>query len=116
LTGEILAEAEELITKEKAIEIEQHGVKEAYVHADGEHEVKIISNQMVEISDFIPDGFEISKEELDNNGINEKVRFSVLQEILSSDLMIKRLSLQFSMNAVRTLSRGTLLLTIFLHQ
>ncbi|NLB36360.1 MAG: DNA-directed RNA polymerase subunit beta, partial [Clostridiales bacterium] len=85
LTGEILAEAGELITKEKAAEVEQQGVKEAYVLADNEHEVKIISNQMVEIFDFIPEGFEISKEELKENGINEKVRFSVLQEILSSE-------------------------------
>ncbi|HZJ78203.1 MAG TPA: DNA-directed RNA polymerase subunit beta [Clostridia bacterium] len=85
VTGEILAEPGEVITREKAYEMEQNGIKFAFVKAEAGHEVKIASNQMVDIEDFIPSNFKISKEELENYGINEKVRFNILQEILSGE-------------------------------
>ena len=75
LTGEIMADIGEVISLEKAQEIENAGVCVAYVKYD-EKEVKIISNGMVDIDCFV--NFDV-KEAL---GINEKVRFSVLCEIL----------------------------------
>jgi len=78
LTGEVLAEAGEIITKTKAYEIEQAGVMKAVVSVDNRN-INIVSNQMVDIAEFVP---EITKEELLNIGINEKVRFSILNEII----------------------------------
>ncbi len=78
VTGEVLAEAGEVISKEKAYEIEQAGVSMAVVNVN-DRNITIISNQMVDIEEYVP---EITKEELTDIGINEKVRFSVLMEIL----------------------------------
>ena len=78
VTGEVLAEAGEVITKAKAREIEQAGVKKAVVLADNKR-INIVSNQMVDIDEYVP---EISKQELLDCGINEKVRFAVLMAIL----------------------------------
>ena len=77
-TGEILAEAGEVISKERAYELEQAGVTIAYVDVEGA-EVKIISNGMVDIGEYVPF---FTEEELEDIGINEKVRFSVLTEVL----------------------------------
>ena len=52
-TGEILAEAGEVISKQKALEIENAGVKEAYVEAEDcteELGAKILSNGMVDLA------------------------------------------------------------------
>ena len=78
VTGEVLAEAGEVITKAKAREIEQAGVKKAVVLADNKR-INIVSNQMVDIDEYVP---EISKQELLDCGINEKVSFAVLMAIL----------------------------------
>ena len=80
-TGEIVAEAEEKLTKEKALEIEKIGVKEVVLTVN-EKAVKVISNGMVEPLDFI-DG--VTAEELEAIGINEKVCFAVLKEILDDN-------------------------------
>ncbi|MBR2418583.1 MAG: DNA-directed RNA polymerase subunit beta [Clostridia bacterium] len=81
LTGEIIAEEGELVTKERAYEIEQAGAKIAYVTVEGQEEpVKVISNQMVDIKGYIP---YLSDEELREAGINEHVRYTVLMEVLS---------------------------------
>ena len=80
MTGEVLNEAGDLIGRARSIELEDAGVSVAYVTVDdhGEsREIKIISNGMVDIRRFV--GFDC--EEL---GINERVRFSVLQEILEA--------------------------------
>ncbi len=79
-TGEVLAEAGEIITAEKAYEIEQAGIMQAYLDVEGK-EVKVISNGMVDILPFVK-GFKITEEELEEIAINEKVRFCVLSEIL----------------------------------
>ena len=79
LTGEILADAGEIITKEKAREIERAGVMVAVADVDGK-EVKIISNGMVDPMDYVPES--ITKEELLEIGINEKVRFSLITEMV----------------------------------
>lgn len=77
LTGELMADVDEVITKEKAIEIENAGVSVSFVRVEDE-EVKIISNGMVDIKYFVD--FDAENE----CGIKEKVRFSILMEILES--------------------------------
>ncbi len=77
LTGEIIADMGEVISQEKAIQIENCGVCSAYVKI-GDKELKIISNGMVDISSFVK--FDAEKE----CGIHEKVRFDILCDILSS--------------------------------
>ena len=76
LTGELLAEAGELIKAQKAEEIEAAGVDTVVLDLEGKR-VKVISNGMVDIHNFID--FEVK-----DLGINERVRFAVLREILDS--------------------------------
>ena len=80
LTGELLAEAGEKISRERAQEIEKKGVSASLDQRTQRSTVKIklISNGMVEITDFVP----VDKAAL---GIKEKVRFSVLKEILDQN-------------------------------
>ena len=83
LTGEIVAEAGEMIKKDRAAEIEDMGVMEAYVVVEDKEslskeatkEVKIISSGMVDIYKYIDT-------DLREDGINEKVSFKVLAELL----------------------------------
>ena len=75
-TGEILAEEGEKLTRARAIELERKGVDAVYIQTEDESAIKVISNGMVEISDFIPD---LDKKEA---GINEKVRYKVLRELM----------------------------------
>ncbi|MEG1870095.1 MAG: DNA-directed RNA polymerase subunit beta, partial [Oscillospiraceae bacterium] len=87
LTGEIMAESGEVITREKATAIQKAGVDSAYLMV-GETEVRVISNGMVDIHDFVTfDGF--NAEAL---GVNEKVRFSVLCEILETAVTPEEIS------------------------
>ena len=79
LTGEILAEAGEVVTKAKAKEIERAGVMVAVADVEGK-KVKIISNGMVDPMDYVPEG--VTKEELLEAGVNEKVRFQIITEIV----------------------------------
>ena len=76
LTGEVMAEAGETVTREKAEEIERAGVSAAWLQVE-DHEVKVFSNGMVNLTDFV----DTDPEAL---GIREKVRFVVLQDILST--------------------------------
>ena len=80
-TGEILAETGEIVSKEKAAEIEQAGVDTAYVNVD-QRIVKIISNGMVDILPYIEPYGEFNTDMLENIGINEKVSYKALMEII----------------------------------
>ncbi|MBP9988527.1 MAG: DNA-directed RNA polymerase subunit beta [Ruminococcus sp.] len=82
LTGELLADAGDVISKEKALEIEQSGVHVVFVKVADDQEIKVISNNMVDIKPYFP---QITDEEFEEIGINEKVRFTVLKEILEGD-------------------------------
>ena len=102
MTGEVLADAGELIDFEQATKIEAAGVREVFVKVEvkefvtaatgeteirlEEHEVKIVGSNMVDIKDFVD--FDCTK-----LGINEKVSFPVLKQILdeceSEDEMIE---------------------------
>ena len=81
LTGEVLADAGEVVTREMAANFEAKGVKDAYVQIETENgmsEHKIISNNTVDIENFV--NFD-AKEEC---GINERVCFDVLMDILQN--------------------------------
>ncbi|MGN0608245.1 MAG: DNA-directed RNA polymerase subunit beta, partial [Oscillospiraceae bacterium] len=93
LTGEIMADEGDLITYDKAMEIEQAGVSEVWLtvehkefytaptgesaHRTEEREVKVIGNGMVDIAPYVD--FDAAE-----YGINEKVSFKVLKEILET--------------------------------
>ncbi len=78
LTGEILADAGEMITREKAVEIENAGVLDVViVHPTKEDAtIKVSGNGMVDIKVYTGDM------DVEALGINEHVRFAVLREIL----------------------------------
>ena len=78
LTGEILVDEGEVITKEKALEIENAGVIDVtVVHPTREGTtVKVCGNGMVDIKTYTGDM------DVESLGINEHVRFAVLRDIL----------------------------------
>ena len=79
-TGEILAEAGETISRERALEIEKVGVDTAYITLEYEGEQverKILTNGTVNAADFV--SFDPKEA-----GINERVCYKVLREILDS--------------------------------
>ena len=79
-TGELIAEPGEVLTKQKAIEIEQAGVMKVVVRCEDGSDLFVISNGMVDPMALLPEGF--TREELDEIAINEKVRFSIMREVL----------------------------------
>ena len=87
MTGEILADADTNISKDLAALIEAKGVNEVYINVmdfEGKvSEVKVLSNGMVNLGDFV----ELSEEELkdlEKQGIYEKVSFAALKELLET--------------------------------
>ena len=80
MTGEILAEEGEILTREKAVEIAKRGVHGVVVESSEGKPVKVFGNGMVDINDF-SDYTGFTAEEL---VIKEKVRFVVLKEIIDS--------------------------------
>ncbi len=85
MTGEILVEADTVITREMADMVEAKGVIETYVKVQDFEgnvtEVKVLSNGMVNLSDFVQFTAE-ELDELDKAGVNEKVCFQVLKDIM----------------------------------
>ncbi len=77
-TGEILADAGETLTLEKAEAIQNSGLNEVWLRDHVGKEVKVFSNGMVRIEDYLPG----CSEEL-KTLFKEKVRLIILQEILS---------------------------------
>ena len=76
MTGELLAEAGEVISREKAHELDDHGVNEAVIQLENGTLVKMFSNNMVDMSKFVD--FDPAE-----CGITERVRFSVLQDLMN---------------------------------
>ncbi len=76
LTGEIIAESGEIVSTDKGFEIEQAGVGAVYLDIEDKI-VKVIGNQMVDIAPYISEDIDYEAQ-----GINEKVFFPVLKEIL----------------------------------
>ena len=73
-TGEIIAEAGENLTRERARELEDRGVNEAVLDVDGKL-VKVFANNMVDMKNFV----DFDPEEC---GITEKVSFPGLCQLL----------------------------------
>ena len=73
-TGEILAEAGENLTRERAKELDAKGVNEAVLDIDGK-QVKVFANNMVDMADFVD--FDPAE-----CGVEEKVSFPVLCQLL----------------------------------
>ncbi len=81
MTGEVLlAEADEVLSRDKARLIARRGVHGVVIESAEGGAVKVFGNGMVDIDDF-RDYTGFTAEELD---IKEKVRFSVLKEIIDS--------------------------------
>lgn len=85
LTGEILAEPGEVLTREDAVKFENHGVWRVVVTCEPDEmgepvSLTIISNRMVEPLALLPKT--IKKVDLEEISINEKVRFEVMREVL----------------------------------
>ncbi len=82
ITGEILCEAGDKITAEKAHELEAHGINTLVLDCEGAR-TKVISNNMVDIPEYI---LNKTGEELNYSPrechITERVRRSILDEIL----------------------------------
>ncbi len=78
LTGEIMADTGDVISEELAYRMEQEGVDTVILDVEGK-EVKVYSNGMVDIGEYVP---MFTEDELEAIGINEKVSFNVLMEVL----------------------------------
>ncbi len=79
-TGEILAEAGEIITRDRAVELENKGVDAAFVTVEYEGEEverKILTNGMVDPAYYLHFDYKAC-------GINEHVSFKVLMDILDT--------------------------------
>ena len=76
-TGEVLADAGVVVTRAQAEEMDDAGVTVAYLLVD-EKEVKVLSNGMVDIAKYV--SFDAEAE----CGINERVRYEVLAEVLEA--------------------------------
>ena len=80
LTGEILAEEGTLLTREQARTIASRGVRGVIIESAEGTPVKVFGNGMVDLDDFT-DYTGFTAEEL---GVKERVRFSILKEIIES--------------------------------
>ena len=74
MTGELLAEAGEVLTRERANELESRGVIAAVLDVDGRH-IKVFSNGMVRLDGFV----DFDPKEI---GVREKMRFIILKPLL----------------------------------
>ena len=77
MTGEILAMPGEVISRDRAMELSRRGVCEAVLKVQ-DREVKVFSNYMVDMAQFV--SFDPKE-----YGIKEKVRWSVLKEMLDTE-------------------------------
>ena len=77
MTGELMANVGDVLTIDQALEVERVGVSKVKLSVD-DKEFYVISNGMVDIKDFVD--FDCTE-----YGINEKVRFVVLKEILEQN-------------------------------
>ena len=80
MTGEVLAEADEVLTRDKARLLSAHGINHVTIESAEGESVKVFGNGMVDIDGF-RDYTGFTAEEL---GVKEKVSFAVLKEIIDS--------------------------------
>ena len=79
-TGEVLAMPGDVADKKMAIAFENAGVWKVVVACEDGTELNIISNRMVDPKALLPDS--ITTEDLEAVAIGEKVRYSVIREII----------------------------------
>ena len=79
-TGEVLAEAGTVLTKEQALDIQNAAVPFVWLQC-GERRVKVLSNMMVDITKHV----DITEEEAKELGVNESVFYPVLSQILAEN-------------------------------
>ena len=79
-TGEVLAEAGTVLTKEQAFDIQNAAVPFVWLQC-GERRVKVLSNMMVDITKHV----DITEEEAKELGVNESVFYPVLSQILAEN-------------------------------
>ena len=80
-TGEVLATTGTVLDKDLADQVQNAGVPFIWVETE-ERKVKVLSNQAVDIHSYV----DLSEQDLLDAGINEKVYFPVLMEVLEQDL------------------------------
>ncbi|MDO4270082.1 MAG: DNA-directed RNA polymerase subunit beta [Eubacteriales bacterium] len=78
MTGEVLAEADEMLSREKARLISKRGVHGVTIESSEGRAVKVFGNGMVDVNDFT----EYTGFTADELGVKEKVRFVVLRELI----------------------------------
>lgn len=108
LTGEVLIDAGEILTQQKVAEIEKAGVNTIYINFE-ETEVKVFSNGMVNLYDFVPNF------KSDQIEIEEKVRFSVLKKLMESyegDELIKAIETNIDILIPRCLIKDDIFASI----
>ena len=79
-TGEVLAEAGTVLTKEQALDIQNAAVPFVWLQC-GERRVKVLSNMMVDITKHV----DITEKEAKELGVNESVFYPVLSQILAEN-------------------------------
>ena len=79
-TGEVLAEAGTVLTKEQALDIQNAAVPFVWLQC-GERRVKVLSNMMVDITKHV----NITEEEAKELGVNESVFYPVLSQIIAEN-------------------------------
>ena len=77
MTGEVLAEAGEVLSMELCDTVQNSGIDHLYIEVE-EKKVKILSNRCVDIDGFLEE-FDLTGEQL---GIKEKVYYPVLEQLL----------------------------------
>ncbi|MBE6013568.1 MAG: DNA-directed RNA polymerase subunit beta, partial [Lachnospiraceae bacterium] len=101
MTGEVLAEAGEVLTSDKAREIQNSGVPAIFIAQD-DKEVKVLSNLAVDINNFIAHlGLKAS-----DFKITEDVYFPVLKELIASNEDVNDLKEAISMNIHRLIPKN----------
>jgi len=76
ITGEVIVEAGNVISKKKARLVENAAIKEVFLKTENDEKIKVIGNHFVDIKEYVEDTGDVE--------IHEKVYFPVLEEILKS--------------------------------
>ena len=85
MTGEILAEPGELLTREKVRDFEDRGVVDVMLELDNGEQIRVFSNGMVDPCNFLhfaDDADENRRIIRDELGLTEKVRFMLLRNLM----------------------------------
>ncbi len=112
-TGEFLLDEGEKITKEMAEKIERAGVSEVLLTVE-DRTVKVISNGMVDPMDFVKG---VTREQLEEIAINEKVCYNVLAELIeqygdSGEELLEQMKINCDLLIPKTITKEDIFATI----